>query len=63
MLELLSQITFEMYMYYLGYTLISVAIGNLFGCLNEIDAESYIIKAIIYSLVGIFLIFYFKSKI
>lgn len=63
MLELLSQITFEMYMYYLGYTLISVAIGNLFGCLNEIDAEKYIIKAIIYSLVGIFLIFYFKSKI
>ena len=52
-----------MYMYYLGYTLISVAIGNLFGCLNEIDAENYIIKAIIYSLVGIFLIFYFKSKI
>ncbi len=63
MLKLLSEITFEMYMYYLGYTLISVAIGNLFGCLNEIDAEKYIIKAIIYSLVGVFLIFYFKSKI
>lgn len=63
MLKLLSEITFEMYMYYLGYTLISVAIGNLFGCLNEIEAENYIIKAIIYSIVGVFLIFYFKSKI
>ena len=63
MLNLLSQITFEMYMYYLGYILISVAIVNLFSCLNEIDAEKYIIKAIIYSLVGVFLIFYFKSKI
>lgn len=63
MLNLLSQITFEMYMYYLGYTLISVAIGNLFSCLNEIDAEKYIIKALIYSLVGVFLIFYFKFKI
>jgi len=63
MLNLLSQITFEMYMYYLGYTLISVAIGNLFSCLNEIETEKYIIKAIIYSLVGVFLIFYFKSKI
>lgn len=63
MLKLLSEITFEMYMYYLGYTLISVAIANLFSCLNEIDAEKYIIKAIIYSLVGVFLIFYFKSKI
>ena len=63
MLKLLSEITFEMYMYYLVYTLISVAIANLFSCLNEIDAEKYIIKAIIYSLVGVFLIFYFKSKI
>lgn len=63
MLKLLSQITFEEYMYWLGYVFISNAIANFISSLNEIDAETPIIKSIIYSVAGLCLIFYFKAKI
>lgn len=63
MLKFLSEITFEMYMYYLGEALIILGIVNLFSCLDETYIEKDIIESIIYFIVGVFLIFYFKSKI